>query len=168
MELYTKPTPLLGGTLVPEDRTDLPPTLRGSLYFLLDVTGNEVHGRVSDGLRDLGILPRHFAVLTVLDESGTMNQVDLGSTIGLNRTAMVQVCDQLEQLNLARRSVNPQNRREHLVQMTDKGRKVLTRARHVVDTVESDCSDRLDEKERRLLLALLSKVLCRDEDKPAS
>jgi DNA-binding MarR family transcriptional regulator len=143
-----------------EPQKKVPEALKDSLHFVLGVVCEQVEDAVTKHLAQLGLVPRLYAALCVLSQDGPKNQLELGGLVGVNRNAMVQVCDQLEHLQLATREVNPQNRREHVIQITDHGRKTLSQAKRVVKAAHVACTKDLSDRERDQLNNLLLRVSC--------
>jgi DNA-binding MarR family transcriptional regulator len=143
-----------------KDTCLIPASLRQNLYFVLEMASTKLADKVSEELRGThNLIPRHYALLSILVENGTMNQQDIGDKVNVNRNMMVQLIDQLEKLQLAERTVNPTNRREHLIVITDKGKKLLTQADKVVRTIEDKCTG-LSAQDRKDLVELICKMKC--------
>lgn len=151
----------------PEQMNPLDPTqrvvpqpLQRSLFYLLEIANERIAEKVAESLSKIGISPRHYAVLSVIASSDPTNQVDIGAQVGVNRNMMVQVIDQLEQLSLALRKTNPGNRREHIIEITDKGKKTLERVAKSLEEVHAACTSKLTVPERKTLVDLLNRVVC--------
>src|SRR3954465_8669376 len=68
-------------------------------------------GVMAEALRPLGIELRHFAVLTVLVDRGSMVQRDLTAATGSDKAGIMRVVDDLERKGLAVRRAVPGDRR---------------------------------------------------------
>ena len=64
-------------------------------------------------LAPLGIEVKHFGVLCTLHHHGAKAQGWLGEHLGIDRTTMVQLVDELEQRGLVERKRNPNDRRSY-------------------------------------------------------
>jgi DNA-binding MarR family transcriptional regulator len=63
--------------------------------------------------------------LVVLDSQGPVKLAALAATLGVNPSSAMRMVDKLEAQALADRQVNPGNRREVLVRLTEEGRSLV-------------------------------------------
>ena len=106
-------------------------------------------------LAPTGLRPRHLIALSVLRERGPITQRDLASTLQMDRTNLVGLLNDLETRKLVERRRSPEDRRRHIVEMTEAGAEQLVRAEGFLVTVEDDVLGALDEEQRRTLHDLL-------------
>jgi DNA-binding MarR family transcriptional regulator len=85
-------------------------------------------GVMAEALRPLGIELRHFAVLTVLVDRGSMVQRDLAAATGSDKAGIMRVVDDLERRGLAVRRAVPGDRRVRAVEITPEGVELLDAA----------------------------------------
>jgi DNA-binding MarR family transcriptional regulator len=128
----------------------------GQLFFRL---WRATHTRVADVLGSVGLTPALFALLNVIGARAGAIQQELGSTLGIDRSTMVSLIDQLESAGLARRRPSATDRRAREIGITPKGRRLLQRARELIFQVEDEVLAGLTAAERRELLALLRRAL---------
>src|SRR5262249_34577973 len=86
-------------------------------------------------------------------------QQELGSALGIDRSTMVTLIDQLESGGLAKRRPSAADRRAREIAITQKGRRVLQRARRLISQMEDEVLAGLTAEERSQLLALLRRAL---------
>jgi DNA-binding MarR family transcriptional regulator len=148
---------------VPEEVTptrpsaDAPVTeFAGQLFFRL---WRASHTRVADALGTIGLTPALFALLNVVGAQEGAIQQELAAAMGIDRTTMVSLVDQLERAGMAKRRPSPNDRRAREVAITPKGRRLLERARRLVSETEDDLLAGLTADERRDLLTLLRRAL---------
>jgi DNA-binding MarR family transcriptional regulator len=128
----------------------------GQLFFRL---WRASHTRTAEVLGSVGLTPALFALLNVTGaREGAIQQV-LGSALGIDRSTMVSLIDQLERAGLARRRPSATDRRAREIALTPKGRRLLRRARGLISQVEDEVLAGLTADERRELLALLRRAL---------
>ncbi|UOZ02621.1 MarR family winged helix-turn-helix transcriptional regulator [Amycolatopsis sp. WQ 127309] len=72
----------------------------------------------------LGITGRQLALLALFGEGPAQSQQDGAARLGIDRTTMVALVDELEVKGLVRREVAPGDRRKRLVRLTDEGERV--------------------------------------------
>jgi DNA-binding MarR family transcriptional regulator len=97
-------------------------------------------------------------VLSTLAESGPLTQIELATTMAIDRTAMVYLLDDLEQQALVQRVRSPQDRRAFLIHLTPGGQEAQRRAAAALDGAAETLLTPLDEAERRHLVDLLARV----------
>ena len=76
-------------------------------------------------LESLGISGRQLAVLVVLDAAEPLSQLDAAKELGVDRTTMVALVDELEDKGLVERRRSPDDRRKNIVELTARGKKTL-------------------------------------------
>src|ERR687898_953053 len=128
----------------------------GQLFFRL---WRASHVRAADVLGSVGLTPALFALLNVIGAREGAIQQELGSALGIDRSTMVSLIDQLESAGLARRRPSATDRRAREIAITPKGRRHLQRARGLISQVEDEVLAGLTAEERHELLALLRSAL---------
>ena len=117
------------------------------------------HVRAADVLATVGLTPALFALLNVIGAREGAIQQELGAAMGIDRTTMVSLIDQLEEADLAKRRPSVKDRRAREVAITPKGRRLLGRARRMIAQAEDEVLAGLTPAQRRDLLALLRRAL---------
>src|SRR6478672_1104852 len=82
----------------------------------------------------LQLTPAQFSVLLLLDRNPGRNQTEIANTLGILRPNFVAMLDGLESRDLCARMRSANDRRSHILMLTDKGRAVLARAKKLVAT----------------------------------
>jgi len=128
----------------------------GQFFFRL---WRATHTRTAELLGSVGLTPALFALLNVIGAREGAIQLELGSALGIDRSTMVSLIDQLESAGLATRRPSATDRRAREIAITPKGRRLLQRARGLIAQVEDEVLAGLTEEERHELLALLRRAL---------
>ena len=128
----------------------------GQLFFRL---WRASHTRAASALETVGLTPALFGLINVIGAREGANQQELGATMGIDRSTMVLLIDQLESEGLAKRRPSATDRRARQVVITPKGRRVLERGRGLANQVDDDVLQGLTAAERRQLLTLLRRAL---------
>jgi DNA-binding MarR family transcriptional regulator len=102
---------------------------------------------------------RQFLVLSYLAERTPSRQQDLCETLMLDANNCVLLLNELEEAGWTERRRDPEDRRRHVVSLTDDGRAALDRARAAQMTLEDEILASLDADEREELRVLLRKAL---------
>ena len=147
----TDPRPLL--MRLPAD--EIPASLMARTSFLLHRSGMALIHQFAVALAPLRIRPHHFHVLQVLSLGRPASQIDIAEPLGFDRNKMVNIVDELEELGLARRETNPEDRRAKAVALTDTGRATLKAAQELERAVEEEYLAPLAPEQRAQLHELL-------------
>jgi DNA-binding MarR family transcriptional regulator len=117
------------------------------------------HTRAAEVLGSVGLTTALFALLNVINAREGAIQQELGSALGIDRSTMVSLIDELENAGLASRRPSAKDRRAREIAITPKGRRLLKRARALIAQAENEVLGGLSEDERRELEALLRRAL---------
>jgi MarR family transcriptional regulator for hemolysin len=117
------------------------------------------HVRTADALESLGLTPALFALLNVIGAREGAIQQELGSALGIDRSTMVSLIDQLESAGLAKRRPSATDRRAREIAITPKGRRLLHRARRMISATEDEVLAGLTAEQRSELMRLLRRAL---------
>ena len=128
----------------------------GQLFFRL---WRASHVRAAEVLGSVGLTPALFGLLNVIGAREGAIQQELGSAMGIDRSTMVSLIDQLESANLAKRRPSATDRRAREIAITPKGRRLLQRARQMVLETEDEVLAGLTAAERTELVRLLRGAL---------
>ena len=133
-------------------------TLAKETGFLLARLGMVAQKTSHDRLSTLGVSPRIWGLLSVLDAEGAITQHALGQCVEMNPSSIVRAIDQLEGKGLVERRRHPSDRRARELHLTDEGRDTLRRGRELARKAQDDLLKPLDSSERALLQSLLLRV----------
>jgi DNA-binding MarR family transcriptional regulator len=146
---------------VPRDRTSVQATPARGLSrragFLLVQLGTHRHRRFAERLAPLDLHPRHFGMLSQLAVNEGQSQQALSSALGIHRSAVVALVDDLER-GLAERRRDPVDRRAYALYLTPPGRELLAELERAADEDEAELLTALDGSERSQLISLLQRV----------
>ena len=107
----------------------------------------------------LQLTPAQFSVLLLLDHNPGRNQTEIANTLGILRPNFVAMLDGLESRDLCARIRSANDRRSHILMLTDKGRAVLARAKKLVAAKhEARLNELLGPANRATLLGMLDKI----------
>lgn len=145
-------------------KTPTPPDhlLRGVSFTLSQLHRN--NRTVVDGpLEAEGYSLRVYWVLSCLRSQGELSQQQVCDALGIDRSDMVRLVDDLEQRGLVVRVKDTKDRRKHLLALTKAGHSARKRAAELVDEATAQALDALSPFERRLLHRLALKALGQPE-----
>jgi DNA-binding MarR family transcriptional regulator len=110
-------------------------------------------------LAPLGIDTREWVTLMYLDSQPQLSQAEAAKRLGIDRTTMVAVIDQLERKGLVARRPHPDDRRKNAVEVTPAGRDLRERADRQIDECERRFLAGLGQAEARQLKRALHAVI---------
>src|ERR1700759_1326404 len=100
-------------------------------------------------LEPLGLRPRHLIALTVMRENGGFpGQQELAAELGVARTNLVGLLNELEGEGLILRRRAPQDRRRHIVELTPAGEQRLCAAETAIGATEDAVLGALPQRQR--------------------
>ncbi|WP_285658605.1 MarR family winged helix-turn-helix transcriptional regulator [Actinomycetospora sp. NBRC 106375] len=102
--------------------------------------------------------PRGYQVLAGLAEGPPRTQLALARTLGVDRTVMTYLLDELEKAGLVERRPDPADRRARQVLLTDTGGARLCDLERRLRDAEEDLLAPLEPAERDVLRALLQRL----------
>lgn len=135
--------------------------LTGRLGFLLKHAQQRLYELTGAALAPCGISGRELSVLLVLDALGPTSQQDAARRLGVDRTTMVALIDALEAKSVVVRRPYEEDRRRNVVEFTEHGYELFTRARAASDEAERRFLDplALDEAGAERLRAQLRALI---------
>jgi len=111
----------------------------------------------------LGDLPhghRGFQVLATVVHGDQRSQLALAGMLGIDRTVMTYLIDDLVTADLVARQVDPADRRQRRIVATGRGTAVLAELERGVRKAEDVALGSLDPQDRAVLRRLLTSVAC--------
>jgi DNA-binding MarR family transcriptional regulator len=122
---------------------------------LLDHLARRMRLRTEAVLAPLGLRPRHLVALTVLRHFGGSTQQALATTLAMDGTNVVGLLNELEAEKLIERRRSPEDRRRHVVELTEAGAQQLAKAECALAEVDEEVLGALDASQRETLYHLL-------------
>ncbi|MGC4809516.1 MarR family winged helix-turn-helix transcriptional regulator [Micromonospora sp. DT228] len=125
---------------------------------LLDHLARRMRLRSESVLAPLGLRPRHLVALTVLRAGGGTSQQALATILEMDSTNIVGLLNDLEAEQLVERRRSPEDRRRHVVELTEDGAKRLSEAECALAGAEDEVLGALAPSERETLYELLRRA----------
>jgi MarR family transcriptional regulator, lower aerobic nicotinate degradation pathway regulator len=139
------------------------PPLEARIAYLLSKVGRRQSVRFAELLKPLGLRPKHFAVMNVVDLADGPSQQQLGAALGLDPTGLISAIDELEAAGLAERRRAPEDRRRHALFLTRAGEARLAAAREASRKRGEELIAPLSEAEAQSFHDLLDRIASGDE-----
>jgi DNA-binding MarR family transcriptional regulator len=112
------------------------PAMAGRLGYLLKHAQARFFDLTAAALAPTGINGREAAVLRAVDNPQPLSQGEIARLMGIDRTTMVALIDELQERGLVRRRQDPDDRRKNVVELTAAGQDVTRRAIRAGDQAE--------------------------------
>ncbi|WP_406044169.1 MarR family winged helix-turn-helix transcriptional regulator [Micromonospora sp. NBC_00898] len=125
---------------------------------LLDHLARRMRSRAETVLAPLGLRPRHMVALTLLRAQGGSSQQALAGTLSMDGTNIVGLLNELEAKRLVERRRSPEDRRRHVVELTEAGARQLREAECALAAAENEVLGALDAQQREALYELLQQA----------
>lgn len=135
-----------------------PHRLSGTVVWLLGRAAQRGHVLARDRLTAAGIGKWHYAVLAALAEFGAQSQADVGRRLGLDRSDMVAVLNDLQADDYVTREADPADRRRNIVTISDAGHAALAGFDRLVAEADGLLMAGLSADDQARLKALLERI----------
>jgi DNA-binding MarR family transcriptional regulator len=109
----------------------------------------------------LGITPAQARVLLALHFQGPLTQAALALQTGVDPSTLVSTLDVMEREGMAVREPSPDDRRAHMVTLTDLGENRVPRLFELWEGVEDELTREMSAGDRKSLLGMLKALIGR-------
>ncbi|TMD30908.1 MAG: MarR family transcriptional regulator [Chloroflexi bacterium] len=142
----------------------IPPALADRPAALLVMAARTGQDLATRRLAPMGLNVRLCGVLNLLAE-GPISQQELGEQLGIDRTTVVELIDELERKGAVVRKRNPTDRRSYALNLTPRGRTVQKRASRAFDDAANEFFDSIKPTERQALAEMLRRLITSADQK---
>lgn len=120
-----------------------------ALHFLspLHKASRQISVYLEEDTRDLGVSPVEGHLLTYLRSYAPAPIAELVRVFGIKQSTFTSLLDRLEEGDLVRREVNPDDRRSFLIHVTDEGRELAERINERLLELEDAIRSRVEPGE---------------------
>lgn len=132
--------------------------LSDQVLFALGRASQHAQRLVRQHMTEGGVRTLHYHVLASLADDGESVQATLADRIGMDRSDLVTLLDELEELKMLARRVDAADRRRKIVAITPAGERHLEDMDQLIFGAEADLLAPLTAAERKTLLSLLRRV----------
>ena len=121
-------------------------TLSISKLITMIARGNTIY--LNHHLEDLGINASQLYLLFEISYQKNVNQEKIASRCNINKGAVARSIKKLEEMDLVKREIDDENRRQNKVSLTPKGEKTLNDSTDLLDKWEDEVfsNDTIDKK----------------------
>jgi DNA-binding MarR family transcriptional regulator len=127
------------------------------LIELLTQLNKSFHKRTSEEL--LGMRMRQFMALSKVRDHPGISQQELAEMMILDPNGVVLLLNELEDLGYSLRRRDAGDRRRHIVELTDAGRKAVAHADKARGSIEDELLSALTDEDKATLKRILNKAI---------
>ncbi|MFF2075971.1 MarR family winged helix-turn-helix transcriptional regulator [Kitasatospora sp. NPDC058162] len=118
--------------------------------------------KANQAARPTGIELQHAGVLTAVRDGKARSQRELGEVLGIDKSTLVRIVDDLERRGLLRRERTPNDRRAYGILITAEGERSLHEAGELFRGAMAELLVVLDAEQRGQLHELLSRFVAQE------
>jgi len=121
------------------------------------VLWNLLSARMLEALEPFGLKTGAFSTLALIAANPGCSQTELARALGMDKSAVVPIIDELEQRGLARRVRAPEDRRRHALVVTEAAQPLMDQMHAAVAAVGRPIRQAMSPDEYGVLLSLLER-----------
>ncbi len=145
--------------------TSAGPSADSEITWLLHRAAQRMRGATGGQAQKHGVQLRDYIVLSALDMTPNLTQVELGKTLGLDKTTLMSQLDRLERMGLVVRRNDPRDRRARIPEITEAGKVVRATVAGACDSVEAGVLINFSQEQVELLRRMLFAIVGDSEDR---
>ena len=107
---------------------------------------------------DVKLTVEEFILLNMIEARTDQILQNIAIATGKNKSVVMRMIDSLEQKGLAKRTVNPDDRRENLLSITDKGCEVLTQYQQIEMRLSNELLDGIPPQKVAQFLEVIEEI----------
>ncbi len=164
MQTQVSPTgsPLDG---IEPSATSAGPSVDSEITWLLHRAAQRLRGATGEQAEKHGIQLRDYIVLSALDMTPNLTQVELGRALGLDKTTLMSQLDRLERMGLVVRHSDPRDRRARIPEITKEGNALRVNVASACARVEAALLDSFKQDQVRTFRQMLFEIIGDSEDR---
>ena len=130
--------------------------LEKSIGFKINQTANKINNKFNIVLQKYDIAPEQRATLEIIKYEKDVNQTKIANILAKDKTTISRTLATLEKKGfILKKQVD---KRTNLIELTNKGEKILEESAFTIKTFRESLSSKLDENEINKIVELLEKV----------
>jgi len=141
----------------PEAPLDLGP-LGESVGYLVRRAQLTIFKRFFELFAEVDIRPVQYSILTLVERNQGLSQTQLAGALGIKKTNLVSLIDELEARRLVRRKPGGMDRRARELYLTAEGAALILRLHRMDSVLDRRISRTMSVGERRRLCSILRQV----------
>ena len=130
--------------------------LESSIGFKINQTANKINNKFNTLLQKYDIAPEQRAALEIIKYEKEVNQTKIANILAKDKTTISRTLASLEKKGfILKKQID---KRTNLIELTNKGEKILEESALTIKTFRENLSSKLDENEINKIVELLEKV----------
>ncbi|ASU32938.1 MarR family winged helix-turn-helix transcriptional regulator [Mucilaginibacter xinganensis] len=113
---------------------------------------------VAKKVENLGISRYYYALTYICYHDGKLTQKALANELGKDKSIIVNIIDTLSSEGFVYREVNPADRREHLLKVTEKAKKAVPKIIEAFEELNNSISAHVSDEEMKIFNSVLLKM----------
>ncbi|MGC0415967.1 MarR family winged helix-turn-helix transcriptional regulator [Embleya sp. AB8] len=143
---------------------EAPPFDPAALGLLMFRAHQLARASANQAARPTGIELQHAGVLTAVQGGQIRSQRELGAALGIDKSTLVRIVDDLERRDLLKRRRTPNDRRAYEIMITEEGERRLQEAGELYRGAMLELLDVLDTRQQQQLHDLLALFVAQDRN----
>ena len=135
------------------------PDLRSYFGYCLHKAGAAYRAQINSALARHDIVGPQLGIMCLLDEIGSMSQVEIGKILSIDKTTIVKLLDGLEKKKWVVRKSLPNDRRVKTISLTSRASKELAALHKIRSQVEKSFLSVLSSKEQSRIREIIPKLV---------
>lgn len=111
-----------------------------------------------DACAEVDVRPVIYSIMAIIDANPGARQGVVGAALGIKRSNIVSLVNELEDRGLATRSPHDSDMRSYALHLTAEGKDLLHRLNELVQNHEQRLREALGEDDRKTLIELLGRL----------
>ena len=124
-----------------------------------------MRGATGEQAEKHGIQLRDYIVLSALDKTPNLTQVELAKALGLDKTTLMSQLDRLERMGLVVRRSDPRDRRARIPEITQAGNTLRAKVASACDSVETSVLNSFSRDHVQIFRRMLFDIIGDSEDR---
>jgi MarR family transcriptional regulator, organic hydroperoxide resistance regulator len=143
----------------------LGPAVDSEITWLLHRAAQRLRSATGEQAEKHGIQLRDYIVLSALDKTPNLTQVELAKALGLDKTTLMSQLDRLERTGLVVRHSDLRDRRARIPEITDAGNALRTKVASACDSVEAAALNGFSQDQVQLFRQMLIGIIGDSQDR---
>jgi DNA-binding MarR family transcriptional regulator len=141
------------------------PSADSEMTWLLHRAAQRMRGATGEQAEKHGIQLRDYIVLSALDKTPNLTQVELAKALGLDKTTLMSQLDRLEQMGLVVRRSDPRDRRARIPEITEAGNALRAKVASACNSVEAAALNGFSQDQVQIFRQMLFGIIGDTEDR---
>lgn len=148
-----------------DSSTSLGPAVDSEITWLLHRAAQRLRSATGQQAERHGLQLRDYIVLSALDKTPNLTQVELAKALGLDKTTLMSQLDRLERTGLVVRRGDPRDRRARIPEITEAGNALRAKVASACDSVETTALNGFSQDQVQVFRQMLTGIIGDSEDR---